>query len=227
MNRQALVEINNISKSFSRGHPVLQDISFTLHRGDVTGLMGPSGCGKTTLAKIMVGLLPCDSGQVLYRGQDILSVDRKGMKAIRPKLQMVFQDYRQSLPPNFKVGGLLTEALVVNGFAAKVEAKGIAMQLMERAGLPQALFYKYPRQLSGGEAQRIALIRAVELAPELLILDEVTSGLDLKTAARVIDLIRHLCGERDIAVLIISHDPDMIRSMADRVLVLEEGRLKR
>lgn len=138
---------------------------------------------------------------------------------------MVFQDYRQSLPPNLKVGDLLTEALLVNGLAKKEEARRAVLQLMERADLPQALFHKYPSQLSGGEAQRIALIRALELEPDLLILDEVTSGLDLKTAAKVIDLIRHLSGERDMAVLVISHDPDMIRSLTERVLVLENGRI--
>ena len=101
------------------------------------------------------------------------------------------------------------------------------MQLMEHADLPHTLFHKYPRQLSGGEAQRIALIRAVELEPELLILDEVTSGLDSKTAAKVIDLIRRLCGEREMAVLVISHDLHIIRTVTDRVLVLEDGRLRR
>ncbi|MGI6765207.1 MAG: dipeptide/oligopeptide/nickel ABC transporter ATP-binding protein [Anaerovoracaceae bacterium] len=227
MNRQAIIEVKNISKSFPRDHRVLQDISFTLHIGDMAGLMGPSGCGKTTLAKIMVGLLPCDSGQILYRGQDILSMDRKRMKAIRPKLQMVFQDYRQSLHPNLRVGDLLTEALVVNRLATKEESMRIVLQLMEHADLPHTLFHKYPRQLSGGEAQRIALIRAVELEPELLILDEVTSGLDSKTAAKVIDLIRRLCGEREMAVLVISHDLHIIRTVTDRVLVLEDGRLRR
>ncbi len=225
MNREALFEINHISKCFPGNHHVLRDISFTLYHGDTVGLMGKSGGGKTTLAKIMVGLLPCDSGRILYRGRDILALDRKGMKALRPKLQMVFQDYKQSLPPHLRVGDVLTEALIVNGLAERKEADHLVMELIESAGLSESHFRKYPRQLSGGEAQRIALIRAIELKPDLLILDEVTSGLDSKTAARVLDLVCRFREAGEMAIMIVSHDPEFIRSQTDQILVLEDGRL--
>ena len=226
MKREALFEINQINKCFPGNHSVLRDIGFTLYPGDTVGLMGKSGGGKTTLAKIMVGLLSCDSGRILYRGRDLLALDRKGMKALRPKLQMVFQDYRQSLPPHIRVGYILTEALIVNGLATKKEAGHKVIELMKSAGLSESHFHKYPRQLSGGEAQRIALIRAIELKPELLILDEVTSGLDSKTAARIFDLVCRLREGGEMATLIVSHDPELIRSQTDKILFLEGGRLK-
>ena len=226
MKGETLFEINNINKCFPGNHHVLRDISFTLYPRDTVGLMGKSGGGKTTLAKIMVGLLPCDSGRILYRGRDLLTLDRRGMRALRPKLQMVFQDYRQSLPPHLRVGDILTEALIVNELATKGEADHIVKELMKSAGLSQSHIHKYPRQLSGGEAQRIALVRALELKPDLLILDEVTSGLDSKTAARILDLVYRLREGEEMAVLIISHDPELIRSQTDKILVLEGGRLK-
>lgn len=225
MKGRALFEVSNISKCFPGNHQVLREISFTLYPGDIVGLMGASGGGKTTLAKIMVGLLPCDSGRLIYRGCDILSLDRKGMKALRPKLQMVFQDYRQSLPPHLKVGDVLAEALIVNGSATKKEAGRIVMELMNRAGLSESHYYKYPRQLSGGEAQRIALIRAIEIKPELLILDEVTSGLDKETAARVFDLVYQLREGGEMAIMIVSHDRDLIRSRTEQIFELEGGRI--
>ncbi len=147
------------------------------------------------------------------------------MKALRPKLQMVFQDYRQSLPPHLKVGDVLAEALIVNGSATKKEAGRIVMELMNRAGLSESHYYKYPRQLSGGEAQRIALIRAIELKPELLILDEVTSGLDKETAARVFDLVYQLREGGEMAIMIVSHDRDLIRSRTKQTFELEGGRI--
>ncbi len=223
MTGNPLMEVVGVSKHFPSRRNILQDISLTLYQGETTGLMGRSGGGKSTLAKIITGLLPPDAGQILYKGRDLCKLDRGGWKAVRPQVMMVFQDYRQSLTPNMRAGEILTESLTVNRLAAKGEAVQIVRELMESCGLPQSIYGKYPKQLSGGEAQRVALIRAIALKPSLLILDEVTSGLDQNTAASIMNLICRKCEENNAALLLISHDEEQIRIFSERVFLLEDG----
>jgi len=223
MNRETVIEVKNLYKSFHGNSYVLKDINFTLISGEFTGLIGKSGCGKTTLAKVLVKLIQCDKGQIFYRGTDITSITAKQTKLIRPELQLVFQDYRQALPPHLKIGAILCEPLIVNKLASKETAKGRVLEMLQKCGLHEDTYSKYPRQLSGGQAQRIALIRALQLRPKLMILDEVTSGLDLQTADQIMALIKNNEESENMAVLVISHDLEMINKYCTGIYRIDSG----
>lgn len=222
MDKKAVMEIKKISKSFNKIQ-ILKDINLTLYKGDCTGIIGKSGCGKTTLAKILVGLIHMDAGHIIYKEKDI--TNSRMFAAVRPELQLVFQDYRQALPPNLRVGSVLREALVVNKLIKKEEADDFVVNMLIKCGLPADTFFKYPKQLSGGEAQRVALIRALELNPGLLILDEVTSSLDSITAEQVMTLIRNSTIDKDISILFISHDISLIKKYCSNIYCIDSCKL--
>ena len=222
--KPVLIRAKQITKGFGRERPVLNQVNLCIREGDRIGLSGRSGAGKTTLARLLVCLDAPDSGEIYYKGVEITGLKGKEKKKIRPDLQLIFQEYRQSLTPHRKVGQLLEEMLYVRTGVSRREAAERAREMLPAFGLPQRLYNQYPRQLSGGEAQRVALARTLLMDPMLLVLDEVTSGLDKETAVRILLNIEKTGENRKRrAVVFISHDENIRSSFCDRHLLITEN----
>jgi len=229
--REWLVSVDGISKTFARqgrrGAEVraLDDVSFRLARGDVLGVVGESGSGKTTLSRCLAGLVDTSSGTVDVCGTTWTG--RLGSPARRKlarKLQLVFQDPFGSLNPRMRVGALVGEGLLVHHLAARgAELDARVEKLLEQVGLRGSFALRHPRELSGGQRQRVAIARALAVEPEVLILDEPVSSLDLSVQAQVLNLIRDLIAERDRSVLFVSHDLAVVRFVCDSVIVMQDG----
>lgn len=215
-----ILDVQHVKKYFS-GRLILNDVSFTVDAGECLGIVGLSGGGKSTLAKIIARLIPCDGGEVFLCGEDITHAT--GNNFYR-NMQMIFQTPEDSFNPRRTLGASIAEPIKnfigVNNLRERVE------ELLTAVGLPKDYAERYPREVSGGECQRAAIARAISVAPKLLICDEATSALDVTIQAQVVALIKRLCIEKNIACLFITHDLATLRRLADRVLVLEDGRLK-
>jgi len=218
----SLLEIRQLSKTYRQpgsGMPVraLKEVSFGVEPGETLAVVGGSGCGKSTLARILVGLLTPDSGDVFWEGQSLLAQPRRERAH---RVQMVFQDPYASLNPKLTVGTQLEE---VRGLSPVLS--GTVPSLLESVGLPADAASHYPFQFSGGQRQRIAIARALALNPRLLIADEPLSALDVGTQAQILELFRELRTRLGLTILFITHDLALAASFADRVVVLREGRL--
>lgn len=224
-----LLDVQHISKSFTTGYirkvkkDVLKDISFTLSKGETLGLAGTSGAGKTTLIRILMQLLLPDSGSVLYRGVDLGRLSRKEMLAARRSMQMIFQNPAAALHPRMTIRESIEEPSRLYG---KMECFEDRMQeMLSRLQLRGELLHRYPAELSGGELQRVALARMLLISPEVLILDEPTSMLDVSVQAEILTLLKELQADLGISYLFISHDLDVLAAMASRVGILSAGEL--
>lgn len=193
----------------------LDRVSFSVAPGEIVALVGGSGCGKTTLAKCVAGLLTPDSGQLRWDGQPLDGMRREGRARL---IQMVFQDPYASLNPKLSIGTQLREALRLRG-------DGRPGPLLESVGLSADALGHYPFQFSGGQRQRIAIARALATQPQLLIADEPLSALDVTTQAQILSLFRQLQKNRGLAILLITHDLAVADALADRIVVLQEGRV--
>ncbi|WP_028923342.1 ABC transporter ATP-binding protein [Pseudonocardia acaciae] len=227
---EPLLQAERIVKRYPvRGAGVVhavRDVSFELARGETLGLVGESGCGKSTLARTLVCLERPTSGRVLLDGADLAALPERRRRALRGRIQMVFQDPFGSLNPRMSVGELVGEAFRVHGLpAGSGSVRAAVGELLELVGLEPALASHHPRQLSGGQRQRVAIARALAPRPEVLICDEPTSALDVSVQAQIIALLRRLRAELGIAYLFISHDLAVIRQVADRVAVMYLGRI--
>ena len=222
------LEIKNVSKGFPIESGVLRrrlgivqalrDVSCVIQGGETLAIVGGSGCGKSTLAKIIAGLLPADSGSVLWEGQALSLLNRQ-QRARR--IQMVFQDPFASLNPKLSIGTQLREILVQ--IVPSEEVRPRAAALLNSVGLDAEALEHYPFQFSGGQRQRIAIARALALEPALLIADEPLSSLDVTVGAHVLSLLRGLKQHHRLTILFITHDLAIAESFADRVLVLQDG----
>ncbi|MDD4583546.1 MAG: dipeptide/oligopeptide/nickel ABC transporter ATP-binding protein [Eubacteriales bacterium] len=219
MNERILLKARGVGKRYNCTW-IFKDVDILIHKGETLGVMGPSGCGKTTLAKILVGLIPCDRGQIYYRDKNITGMTGKKMAKIRPELQLVFQDYRQALPPHLKIGFMLGEPLRVKKQESKKAIREKVLDIIEKCQLGKGTYDKYPNQLSGGEAQRVALARALLVKPKLLILDEVTSGLDIETAEEIFKLIKKMDIDNQMAKILISHDRKLINTYCSTMIIM-------
>ena len=197
---------------------VVHDVSFTLDAGETLGLVGESGCGKTTLARAIMGLVPIASGTIS------LANEKSGRGTVRPA-QMVFQDPFSSLNPRLTVLDLLSEAPVVHGLWTKSEREDRARALLADVGLPPDILLRYPHAFSGGQRQRLNIARALSLKPRLLVCDEPVSALDVSVQAQVLNLLVDLQRRHGLAMLFISHDIAVVRHVADRVAVMQSGRI--
>ena len=216
----SVLEVKQIKKYFGE-KLVLDDINFTINAGECLGIVGLSGGGKSTLAKIIARLIPFDGGQIFLCGEDISTA--KG-KEIYKKMQMIFQNPEESFNPRRELGKSIAEP--IKNFLGVENLKNQVENLLVEVGLPKNYAERYPREVSGGECQRAAIARAISIHPKLLICDEATSALDVTIQAQIVALIRKICVEKNIACLFITHDLATLKKLADKVLVLEDGRLK-
>jgi peptide/nickel transport system ATP-binding protein len=202
----------------------VEHVSFDIRRGETFALVGESGCGKSTIAKALVGLAP-HQGQIEIGGQPMEGLDTGAMKAMRRRVQMVFQDPMAALNPRMRVGDLIAEPLVIHGLGDAASQRAKAADLMARVGLEPAHLDRYPHEFSGGQRQRICIARALALQPDLVIADESVSALDVSVQARVLALLRALQAEFGVAYLFISHDMAVVDNISDRVGVMYLGQI--
>lgn len=204
----------------------LDDVSITLRKGECLGVVGESGSGKTTLGKALLRLVALQSGTIQFNGQELTTLADAALRQLRPRLQMVFQDPFSTLNPKLRIGQILREPLAVHQptlSASEVEALVVAM--LVKVGLDAAVLERLPKDFSGGQRQRIGLARALLLRPEVLICDESVSALDVSVQAQVLNLIKDLQVELGFSLLFISHDMAVIRFIADRIIVMNGGRI--
>jgi peptide/nickel transport system ATP-binding protein len=208
----------------SRNVHAVEHVSFDILKGETFALVGESGCGKSTIAKALVGLAP-HQGRIDIAGQALDGLDAAGLKAMRRKVQMVFQDPMAALNPRMRVGELIAEPLAIHGIGTPADQNARAADLMARVGLEAAQLNRYPHEFSGGQRQRLCIARALALQPDLIIADESVSALDVSVQARVLDLLRDLQREFGVSYLFISHDMAVVNNVSDRVAVMYLGQI--
>jgi len=242
----ALVEVAGLSKSYPHrpsgggmGVPkgrifVTESVTFLIERGETLGLVGESGSGKSTVARMVLGLIEPDSGSVVFDGQPIFdgtrSASRSAMRRVRRRMQPVFQDPFAALNPRMKIAEIVTEPLKIFSKEKGVDAsrQGLrrqASELMRAVELEESALERYPHEFSGGQRQRINIARALALRPELLVLDEPVSALDVSVGAQVVNLLRDLQREFRLTYLFISHSMPLVRYLSTNIAVMRKGRL--
>jgi len=229
----ALLEVRHLRKCFpikkSITGKVLQeliavdDVSFTLNPGETLGIVGESGCGKTTLGRTILKLHEPSGGQVIFGGEDITKFKTSEMRSIRTKMQIIFQDPYSSLPPRSTVGDILSEPVLVHGIVPKNEVKDYVLDLMDKCGLRDYYFERYPHEFSGGQRQRICIARALSVNPQLVVCDEPVSALDVSIQAQIINLLKNLQQSMNLAYLFISHDLSVVKFISDKIGVMYLG----
>jgi peptide/nickel transport system ATP-binding protein len=220
----ALAEVRNVRVVFDGRLTAVDDVSFNIHEGETFGLVGESGSGKTTIAKALVGLTIPTSGVVRFRGQDLSGLSRADRMRFRSKAQIIFQDPLSSLSPRLRVESLLREPLKIQGRDMYAEWPRVK-ELMAAVSLSDTLLDKYPHQVSGGQARRIAIARALVLNPQLVVADEPTAGLDVSIQGGLLDLLAKLQRRYRLTYLIVSHNLNVVRKITDRVAVMYLGKI--
>jgi peptide/nickel transport system ATP-binding protein len=230
-----ILEVANLITRFSvrsgvfglvsgRVHAV-EDVSFSLHAGETLALVGESGCGKSTTGRSILRLVEPSGGRVLFEGQDVRALDSQGLRKMRQRMQMIFQDPFASLNPRKSVGAAIAEPIIVHGVAPRREARDRVAELLRKVGLTPDMAERFPHEFSGGQRQRIAIARALALAPKLIVADEAVSALDVSVKARVVNLMMRLQEEMGLAFLFISHDIAVVERISHRIAVMFLGEI--
>jgi ABC-type oligopeptide transport system ATPase subunit len=228
----ALLEINNLSKRYytgfweKRAFDAVCNISFTLRKGDIFGLIGGSGCGKTSTLKMLLGLSQPSGGTALYKGRNLTAATRKEWYFLRKEIQAIFQHPQMTFNPRRNIYFACAEPVRLYGLArGRQEEESLVGDMIEKVGLSRDQLKKFPHELSGGQAQRLSIIRALSLNPELLICDEPTSMLDVSVQAQILQILRTIHQQRGMTILFISHDLDVIQAFCTRVAVMRQGKI--
>ena len=221
-----LVQVDGLVKEYAGGGGrrlcVVGDVSLTILRGETLGLVGESGSGKSTVARMVLGLIEPTAGEVRYDGVDLRTASPGKMRALRRRMQVVFQDPYGALNPKMRVREILAEPFAVHG--ERWSAEGLRGMLRE-VGMDESALERYPHEFSGGQRQRINIARALALRPEFVVLDEPVSALDVSVAAQVVNLLKELQRVHGLTYLFISHSMPLVRYLCDRVAVMQRGRL--
>ena len=230
----ALLEVRNLVKEFTRTHGPFQastvvravdGVTFSIKAGETFGLVGESGSGKTTTGRCILRLIEPTSGDVEFKGENVLAFDRKRMRQARRDMQIVFQDPYSSLNPRMLAGAIVEEPLVIHGVGSRTERQDRVAELFRLVGLDPEQRARYPHQFSGGQRQRIGLARALALNPSLIIADEPVSALDVSVQAQVVNLLMDLQQQLSLTYLFIAHDLRLVRHICERVAVMYRGRI--
>lgn len=228
-----LLEVTNLKKYFPIRSGVFQgvvghvkavdDISFTMKKGETLGLVGESGCGKSTVGRSIVRLYEKTEGNVLFNGMNVHDLSKKELRKIRPKMQLVFQDPFSSLNPRIRIGEAIGEAVVEHGIVSKKDIRDKVLEVLNICGLAPYHIDRYPHEFSGGQRQRIGIARALILNPEFIVLDEPVSALDVSIQAQIINLLKDLQGNNGLTYLFISHDLSVVEHVCDTIAVMYLG----
>ena len=223
-----ILEARNVRKSYAAHgstHTAVDGVSFSVERGETLGIVGESGCGKTTLARMLMRLIEPDSGEILFRGENWLAARSSRLRAMRRKIQMVFQDPMASLNPRQHVGSIVGEPLAIHEpGASRKERRSRVVEILRAVGINEDAVDRYPHEFSGGQRQRIGIARALILRPEILVADEPVSALDVSVGAQILDLLARLQHDFSLTLILISHSMPVVAQMATRVAVMHAGR---
>ncbi len=225
---EPLIECRVLKKYFNTDSGTVQavdGISFSIFPGETVGLVGESGCGKSTVGRTLLKLIQPSAGEVLFEGENIFDMDRNRLDRLKRKMGIVFQNPYSSLNPRMKVADIVAEPIRTHRKYKKDEIRRLVIGLLEKVGLNREHLTRFPHQFSGGQRQRIAIARSLSLNPSFLIFDEPTSALDVSVQAQVLNLIEELQEQNHLTYLFITHDLDVVRHIADRVMVMYLGKL--
>ena len=230
---ECILEVRHMRKTFplqknllgkvQRELVAVDDVSFKLHAGETLGIVGESGCGKTTLGRAILKLHQPTGGQIIFNGEDITNYNTKQMRKNRTEMQIIFQDPYSSLPPRSMVGDILSEPVMVHGIVPNDEVKDYVLKLMDKCGLRDYYFERYPHEFSGGQRQRICIARALSVNPKLVICDEPVSALDVSIQAQIINLLKELQRSMNLTYIFISHDLSVVKFISDKIGVMYLG----
>ena len=215
-----MIALQNIDKSFNGEH-ILQNVSLEIPDNQICGVFGKSGIGKSTLAKILCGVCPPDAGRILLDNRCLVSNDRPYDRRLGISIQMVYQQPYATLDPRQKIGSGFRELIRYHRFAPKGKEQALTEEILTKVGLEPQILSHLPHQISGGEAQRVAIARCLLFQPRLLILDEATSMLDVSTQANVLGVVRRLMHANGGSILLISHDEGLVNSICDQIYVFD------
>ena len=233
MAEQPILELRGLSKSFRQPGGAMQnklfqavhDVSLAVHPGETFGIVGESGCGKTTVARLIMGLEPPTAGEVWFKGQRIDSLPERQRRALRAQFQMVFQDSGSSLNPRKRVVDILAEPMLYHRIVDRAQVEARVDELMGQVGLPAELKTRYPHEFSGGQRQRVCIARALSLNPDLLVLDEPVSALDVSVQAQILNLLKDLQAQLGLTYIFIGHGLGAVRYVSSRIAVMYMGRV--
>ena len=228
-----LVEVQGLAKQYERrglwragvATPAVHDATFAIEPGETFGLVGESGSGKTTIGRCVLRLVEPTSGQVRFDGEDVLALDRRALRQLRRRMQMVFQDPYASLNPRHRVATIVEEPLEIHAVGTPASRRARAGDLLERVGLDRSALTRYPHEFSGGQRQRVGIARALALEPSFIVADEPVSALDVSVQAQIVNLLADLQRQLSLTYLFISHDLRLVRHICTRAAVMYRGRI--